>query len=54
MTFVKVDGRRNTYIFYFLLSSALGVPAYGLALSLTHAAITALVYTALSVEHLRG
>jgi len=52
--FAKVDGRRNTYILYFLLLSALGVPVYGLALSLTHAAITALVYTALSVKHLRG
>lgn len=51
--FARVDGRRNTYVLYFLLSSALGMPVYGLALSLIHAAITALVYTALSVEHLR-
>ncbi|PLJ78515.1 MAG: hypothetical protein B7L53_00785 [Thermofilum sp. NZ13] len=59
MTFVKVDGRRNTYIFYFLLSSALGVPAYGLALSLTprghhRACLHSLIRGALEVLGRRG
>ncbi|QOJ78879.1 CDP-alcohol phosphatidyltransferase family protein [Infirmifilum lucidum] len=52
-TFSRIDGRRNVYILYFIISSILGVPVLGILLSLVHATVTAIVYTVQSTRHLR-
>uniref|UniRef100_A0A7C3SKD6 CDP-alcohol phosphatidyltransferase family protein n=1 Tax=Thermofilum pendens TaxID=2269 RepID=A0A7C3SKD6_THEPE len=51
--FALVDGRRNIYLIYFLVSSAAGLPLLGLVLALTHAVLTALVYLLRVFHHLR-
>jgi phosphatidylglycerophosphate synthase len=50
--FSRVDGRRNFYVIYFIVSSALGVPLIGLAAALTHSVITAVVYLISVAVHL--
>jgi len=50
--FAVIDGRRNFYVIYFLVSSILGNPLSGLFLSIVHASITAIIYLARSIQHL--
>jgi len=51
--FATIDGRRNFYIIYILVSTILGNPLGGLVLSLAHSTLTAIVYLVRSLQHLR-
>lgn len=50
--FAVIDGRRNFYLIYFLVSAVLGNPMNGLFLSIAHASLTAVIYLSRSIQHL--
>lgn len=50
--FARIDGRRNMYVLYMIISSALGVPLYALFAMCAHAFITALFYVVRAVKHM--
>ena len=61
--FARIDGRRNVYILYMVLFSAMHllgfslgpfpIPIYALMATTAHAFITALVYTVRAIKHMR-
>jgi len=51
--FARIDGRRNIYVLYIIVASALGVPLYALLAMTVHAALTALVYVVRAIKHMR-
>ncbi|MHB9301815.1 hypothetical protein [Thermofilum pendens] len=52
--FAAIDGRRNVYLIYFLVSSLLGQPLCGLLAALAHALITATFYSLRALKHARN
>ena len=51
--FARVDGRRNVYLIYMIVCSALGFPLYALFAMAIHAFITATFYVLRGLKHMR-
>ena len=51
--FARVDGRRNAYLIYMIICSALGYPLYALFAMALHAFTTASFYVIRSLKHMR-
>lgn len=52
LLFARIDGRRNVYLIYMILFSWLLKPIYALYAMITHSAITALIYSIRSIQHM--
>lgn len=51
--FATIDGRRNAYLIYIILFSALGYPLLALVTAFAHASLTAIVYFVRASQHLK-
>jgi len=51
--FARIDGRRNIYVLYMIVCSALEAPVYALYAMCAHAFITAAFYVVRAVKHMR-